>query len=188
MGAIPKAKYSVQEYLDLDRKAERKGEYHDGEIFPILDATVAHSRIAANLGLVFIPRLRGTGCQSQQSPLRVGVSATQFVYPDFLVVCGEPNLTDEQQDTLTNPKVIVEILSPSTADYDHGGKFALYRSLPTFEEYVLIAQDKPMAEIFRRQSPDDWSLQIVTNPQAVVQLRSIGIEFPLREIYEGVGL
>lgn len=186
MGALPKMKPSVEEYLTLDRQAERNSEYHDGELFPIIDATRQHSSIAFNLGIVFGPRLKNSGCQGLLSPLRLRVSPTQYVFPDFMIVCGKPVITDEHRDTITNPKVILEILSPSTADYDHGGKFELYRMLPSFEEYLLVSQDKPLVEIFRKQSPNDWSLQIVTAVDSLVRIQSLGIEFPVGELYEGI--
>lgn len=186
MGALPKMKLSVEEYLILDRQAERNSEYHDGELFPIIDATRQHSSIAFNLGMVFGPRLRNSGCQGLMSPLRLRVSPTKYVFPDFIIVCGKAVLTDEHRDTITNPKVILEILSPSTADYDHGGKFELYRMLPSLEEYLLVSQDKPLVEIFRKQSPNDWSLQIVSDFDALVRIHSLGIEFPLGDLHEGI--
>ena len=103
-----------------------------------------------------------------------------------MIVCGKPIVTDEHRDTITNPKVILEILSPSTADYDHGGKFELYRLLSSLEEYLLVSQDKPLVKIFRKQSPNDWCLQIVSAMDAPVRIQSRGIEFPLGELYEGI--
>ena len=179
-------KLSVEEYLVLDRQAERNSEYHDGELFSIIDATRQHSTIAFNLGMVFGPRLRKGDCQGQMSPLRLKVSSTQYVFPDFMIVCGKPILMDEHRDTITNPKVILEILSPSTADYDHGGKFELYRLLSSLEEYLLVSQDKPLVKIFRKQSPNDWSLQIVSDMDAPVRIQSLAIKFPLGELYDGI--
>ncbi len=185
MGAIPKMKLSVEEYLYLDEAAEHKSEYHNGEIFPVVDATEEHAGIAANLGMVFGHRLRASGCRRLQF-LRVRVSPTQYVYPDFAVVCGKSQFAQEDADSLINPKMILEILSPSTADFDHGGKFELYRNLHSFEEYLLVSQDEPRVEIFRKQSPSSWSMNIVRGLDETVHVTSLGIEFPLNELYEGV--
>ena len=185
MSAKLKMKLSVEDYLELDEAAEQKSEYHDGEIFPVVVATENHAGIAANLGMVFGPRLRGSGCRRLQF-LRVRVSPTQYVYPDFAVVCGNSQFAQEDANSLINPKVIVEILSPSTADFDHGGKFELYRNLPSFEEYLLVSQDEPRVEIFRKQSPSSWSMNIVRGLGETVHVTSLGIEFPLNELYEGV--
>ncbi len=185
MGAIPKLKFSVEEYLTLDRQAERKSEYHEGELFPVIDASIEHSSLGVNLAAILQPKLRKTGCRALFF-LRTRVSPSQYVYPDLAILCGEPKLTDEHADTVTNPKVIFEILSPSTADYDHGGKFALYRMLPSFEEYVLISQDRMYVEVFRKRSSNDWSLQIIEDPSQTVRIESVGIEFVLGDLYEGV--
>ena len=178
-------KLGLEEYLILDRQAERNSEYYDGELFPVVDAGIAHTTLEMNLAGILQPRLRKTGCSGHPS-LRIRVSPTQYVYPDLAIICGQPNLTDETADTATNPRIILEILSPSTADYDHGGKFELYRLLLSFEEYLLVSQDKPLVKIFRKQSPNDWSLQIVSDMDAPVRIQSLGIEFPLGELYEGI--
>ena len=107
--------------------AEVPSEFHDGEMFPIEAVSVAHARLSKKVLAWFDNNLSGTGCEVLGAPLRVRVSPTKFVLPDLLVMCGAPALTDEHQDTITNPKVIIEILSPSIADYDYGRKFALYR-------------------------------------------------------------
>jgi Uma2 family endonuclease len=110
----------VEEYLAIDRAAEIPSEYHDGEMFPIEAVSWEYSLISVNIGRVLAERLDKTPCRVAGGPLRVRATPTRFVLPDLMVVCGKPVLTDEHQDTLTNPKVIVEILSPSTADYDYG--------------------------------------------------------------------
>ena len=182
---MPKLKFSVEEYLALDRQAERKSEYHDGELSPVIDASIEHASLAVNLAAMLQPKLRKTDCKGMIA-LRTRVSPSQYVYPDLAILCGEPKLTDEHADTVTNPKVIFEILSPSTADYDHGGKFALYRTLGSFEEYLLISQDRMYVEVFRKRSSNDWSLQIIEDPIQMVRIESVGIEFVLGDLYEGV--
>ena len=186
MSAPPVPGISVEEYLAADRVAEVKSEYHDGEVFPVADASLQHARILVNVAWRVSERLESSPCQAL-GPTRVRVSPTKFVYPDLLVVCGEPELTDEHQDTLTNPKVIVEILSPSTAGDDSGEKFRLYRRLPSFEEYALIAQDEPRVEVFHRNPEGTWLLTTHEGLDATFPLDSLGITLPLAEIYDRVG-
>jgi len=156
---------SVEEYLALDRAAERHSECHDGEMFP--------------------ERLDGTPCRVAGT-LRVRVNPSKFVYPDVLVYCGKPDTTDDHIDTLTNPKVIVEILSPSTEDYDYGKKFVAYRAMASVEEYLLISQDKPRVEVFRRMPDQRWVLTTFEGLDAVVAVESLGISIAMIELYNGV--
>ena len=136
----------------------------------------------------FSERLLGHPCQVANSSIRIRVSPTKFVYPDLVVVCGNPAFTDELRDTITNPKIIVEVLSRSTADYDYGGKFSLYRSLVSFEEYLLIAQDEPRIEVFRKTEDRRWILTSYEGIEDTVRVESLDISLPLSEIYMGVAL
>jgi Uma2 family endonuclease len=188
MGALPVAKISVEEYLTLDRAAEVKSEYHDGELFPVVAVTWAHARISVRIGGWLDRHLEKTPCSAGGNPLRVRVSPTKFVIPDIVVICGQPNLTDEHQDTVTNPKVIVEILSPSTAGYDYGEKFILYRRLPSFEEYILVSQDQPRIETYRKISDDRWVLSTYEGLDALAPIESLALSLPLAEVYDGVDL
>ena len=183
MSAMPVPKLSVEEYLALDRVAEVRSEYHDGELFPMLATTWEHGRIAVNTARRLSERLDGRPCRVANSTVRVRVSPTNFVYPDILVVCGKPAFADNEQDTINNPKVIVEILSPSTAGYDYSGKFALYRRLPSFEEYLLIAQDEPRVEVFRKTPESRWLLTSYEGLESTVHVESLDIDLPLAEIY-----
>lgn len=186
MSAHPTPRLTAADYLAMDRAAEWKSEFHDGEIFPMEAVSLRHSTILRNLVVITEQRLRGSGCIGLPGPLRVRVSATQFVYPDFEIVCGEPQMTDEQQDTLLNPRVVVEILSPSTAGYDHGAKFELYRRLSSLAEYVLISQSRRMVEVFTKVAEDRWSLTIVEGDGKPVCLQSVGVDFPLADLYESL--
>jgi Uma2 family endonuclease len=188
MGAMPVAKLSVEEYLALDRVAEIPSEYHNGEMFPIEGVGWRHGRINVNTGGSLNSRLDGSPCSVAGSSLRVRVSPTRFVIPDLIVVCGKPALTDEHQDTVTNPKVIIEALSPSTADYDSGEKFRLYRQLPSFEEYLLIFQDRARVEAFRKASASRWILTIYENLDSKVEIETLGVSLPLAEVYRGIDL
>ena len=182
------AKLSVEEYLALDRAAEVRSEYYDGEMFPLLAVTWSHGLLSTRTVVLLQPQLAKKGCPVQGSGVRVRVSPTKFVIPDVLVVCGKPEFTDEHQDTITNPKVIVEVLSPSTADYDYGGKFNLYRRLPSFEEYVLISQNQARVETFRKTLSNEWVLHTYEGLDARVRIECLGASVALRELYEGVEL
>jgi Uma2 family endonuclease len=188
MGASPAARLSVDEYLSLDRNAEIKSEFHDGELFPLVAVSLSHALISAHVTGVLERPLAKTDCRVAASPFRVRVSPTKFVIPDMLVFCGKAELTDAHADTITNPKVIIEILSPSTEDYDYGGKFALYRRLPSFEEYVLLSQDEVRVETFRKTHDNEWILRTHEGLDALVPVESLGISLSLREVYDGVAL
>jgi Uma2 family endonuclease len=188
MGALPAAKLSVEEYLALDRAAEVPSEYHDGEMFPIESVSVAHARLSIKVGGCLDRQLHGAACTVLGSALRVRVSPTRFVIPDLMVFCGKPALTDEHHDTITNPRVIIEILSPSTADYDYGKKFILYRGLPSFEEYVLVSQDQARVETYRKTDAERWVLSTYKGLDSVVPVECLGVTLPLTEIYRGVEL
>ena len=181
--ALAHPKMTVEEYLAYDRAAEVKSEYHDGELFPTsVSMSVRHSRISANVVASLSTLLRSTSCRVY-TPTRVRVNARKYFYPDVFVVCGQVQLTDETQDTITNPKVIVEVLSPSTADYDLGGKFQLYLRLPSLEEYVAVSQDEVKVHVFRRTANDVWNLTNYEGLDASFSLQSLGIVVPLREIF-----
>ena len=180
---MPVPHLSVKEYLAADRAAERRSEYHDGELFPVPVASWEHGRVAANTVHRFSERLYGRPCRVVASSVRVRVGPTNFVYPDLVVVCGKPAFIDEEQDTIANPSVVVEILSPATADYDYGGKFALYRRLPSFEEYVLIAQAEPRIEVFRKTPDSRWILSSYEGLDSTVRVESLDIALPLAEVY-----
>ena len=185
MGALEVSKLTVDEYFAMDDASERPLEYHDGEIFPVVDATIQHAVIHSNTWLCVGSRLKGSPCVST-TQLRVRATARNYVIPDITVVCGGFVPAAESKDAITNPKVIVEILSPSTADFDHGGKFALYCELPSFTEYVLIAQGAPKVEVFYKVSDVKWILSKYEGIQSIVKIESLGIEIPASEIYEGI--
>ncbi len=188
MSALPEPHWSAEAYLAREREAEVKSQYVDGEIFAMSGASRIHNRISSNLNGLLFAQLRGKPCEVFQSDMRVQVgSERMYTYPDVVVVCGEPQFGDRHQDTLINPTVIVEVLSPSTEKYDRGEKFARYRRhLPTLTDYLLISQDQPQIEHYARQPDDRWLLSEATAPEAVVRLPSVGCELCVGEVYEKV--
>ena len=185
MGAFPIPGISVEEYLRLDDESELPLEYHDGEVFEIDGASPAHAAIGANVARRLSERLDDLPCRAY-NPARVRVSPSKYLYPDLLVVCGNLVTTDDRAKSILNPEVIVEILSPNTEGYDYHRKFAFYRQIATFEEYILIAQDQPKIEVFRKAPENRWILSTYEGPGAIARVESLEIELPLDQIYAGV--
>lgn len=190
---------SPEEYLARERRAEFKSEYLDGHVYPLgggipgqADAMAgtsrAHSLIVHNLNRELGVQLRERPCEVHGPDLRVSTDrARHYAYPDVIVVCGEPRLLDDRMDTLLNPTVVVEVLSPSAEAYDRGRKFELYRRLESLREYVLVAQDRPHVERFTRRG-DEWALAVFDGMDATLTLESIACAVPLAEIYAKVPL
>jgi Uma2 family endonuclease len=184
MSAVPKPFLTPQEYLARERRAETKSEYLRGEMFAMSGASREHNLIAANVSAELRQQLRQRPCEVYPADMRVKVSPTGlYTYPDVTVVCGEPQFEDAEVDTLLNPTVLVEVLSPSTADYDRGGKWTHYRRLASLQEYVLVSQDRPLVEHYVRQDSDQWLLTEQRGLEDMLVLSSISCQIPLAEIY-----
>ena len=189
MSLQPKLHYTPEEYLALERKAEYKSEYFNGEIFAMSGASERHNLIVGNVFAALHAQFRNRPCKAYASDMRVKVSATGlYTYPDVIALCEEAQFDDEQKDTLLNPTVIIEVLSPSTEAYDRGENFAHYRKLASLAEYVLVSQDKPHVEHYVRQPDNQWLLSEASRLQDVVHLPSISSTLVLAEIYEKVEL
>ena len=159
MASNPKTIYTSEEYLALERSCETKHEYYDGEIFAMGGASRYHVMVVTNLVGELHTQLKEGPCQVYSADLRVKVSPTGlYTYPDVIVLCEEPQFSDEQKDTLVNPALIIEVLSESTENYDRGRKFEQYRTIDSFVEYLLIAQDRPHVEHHTRQADGSWLL------------------------------
>jgi Uma2 family endonuclease len=180
--------YTPAEYLELERAAETKSEYRAGQIVAMTGVSRAHSLIVGNLLGEMRQQLRGSSCEVHSNDLRVRVSRTGlYTYPDVVVACGEILFEDDQVDTLLNPVVVIEVLSPSTEAYDRGEKFAHYRRLDSLQEYVLVAQDRVRVERYVRQG-EQWVLSELSAREDVLALTAIDCQIGLREIYERVRL
>jgi len=187
MSLQPQQRYTPEEYLALERKAEYKSEYLAGEIFAMSGASERHNLITLNVAAALHAQFRDRPCRAYTSDMRVKVSPTGlYTYPDVVALCGEPQFDDEQRDTLLNPTVIIEVLSPSTEAYDRGGKFGHYRKLASLVEYVLISQEEPHVEHYVRQADNQWLLSEAGSLQDAVRLPSINCALVLAEIYEKV--
>ncbi len=187
MAAAPTPRLTPEQYLEIERQAQAKSEYYRGQMHAMAGGSADHALIAVKLSAGLDTRLRGRGCLVFSSDLRLRVSPEGlYTYPDVTVVCGVPAFADERRDTLLNPALIAEVLSPSTEAQDRGFKFAQYRTLDSLREYVLVAQFEPRVECYLRQARGDWLLKEFVGLDAVCRLESLGIEIPLRELYENV--
>lgn len=189
MAALPKPALSEQEYLEMERASEERHEYYDGEIFAMAGASMAHSRIITSISFSLFGQLRDRPCDVVSSETRVRVSATGlYTYPDLVIVCGTPQFADEHVDTLMNPTVLIEVLSPSTESYDRGKKFQQYRALSSLREYLLVAQDAYHIDHFVRDEAGIWRMGEADGPADVLHLPSIACDLPLADVYQRVPL
>ncbi|HEV2855721.1 MAG TPA: Uma2 family endonuclease [Thermoanaerobaculia bacterium] len=176
-----------EEYLVIERQAEIRSEYLDGEMFAMTGGSFQHTLIIGNVAGELRQQVRRRGCKVCPNDLRVRVPTTGlYTYPDVVVVCGDPLLDDEHRDTLLNPTLIVEVLSPTTEAYDRGKKFEHYRTIDSLAEYVLVAQDEPRVERYLRQNGNSWLFSEIKGLDARIPLRSIECELALAEIYDQV--
>lgn len=184
----PKFNYvSPEAYLTMERASETKHEYYKGEVYAMSGASREHNIIAKNFSTAVLPFLKGKSCDMFGSDLRVHIPLnTLYTYPDFTVVCGKWETTDSEKDSITNPSVIIEILSKTTRDYDRGTKFNLYRSIKTLKEYILIDSLAVSVEIFTRQNNDQWVLSEYKSLSESVYISTIGLSIFLKDIYEDV--
>ncbi|MDB9513141.1 Uma2 family endonuclease [Kamptonema animale CS-326] len=179
--------YTPEEYLALEEAAIDKSEYHDGEIVPMTGGTTNHNSIIINLIANLKFSLRGKDYTLFTSDVRLWIPLTRrYVYPDIMVIQGEPVYQENNKTIVTNPLVIIEILSNSTQDYDRGGKFLAYRSIPEFREYILIDQYSYHIEQFAKNSNRKWELTEYDSEESVLILESVEFQIPLKEIYERI--
>lgn len=176
-----------QDYLAEERKAEFKSEYIDGDVVAMTGASRQHNLIAGNIFASLHSQLRSRPCEIYMGDMRVAVDEAEFyTYPDIVVACEDPQFLDGELDTLLNPTLLIEVLSPSTASYDRGEKFSRYRQLSSLQEYLIVAQSTPALEHYRKQSEREWILIDITDPEALVELPSIQCQLAMRDIYEKV--
>ena len=189
MSAIPVPSLTPSQYLEIERAAATKSEYFDGQMFAMSGGLLPHALISTALLRELDVALDGRKCSTAGSDLRVGVSEQgPFFYPDVSVHCGDADLADDWKDTLLNPILIIEVLSPSSEAFDRGKKFAAYRRIPTFREYALVSQTEPSVEVYFKGPAEAWTFTEFTGLQAVCALQSLGLKIPLTAIYRRVSL
>ena len=186
MSTAPKQTWTEAKYLAFERSSEEKHEFLNGEIFAMAGAKENHNLIVANIIASLHSQVRNRPCRVYPSDMRVKSTHTgSYTYPDIVVVCDTPQFEDDERDTLLNPTVIIEVLSPSTESYDRGKKFRLYRTIEALQEYILITQDSVLIEQYVRQSKN-WLLTYADSLDAVMKLPSIDCTLILSDVYEKV--
>jgi Uma2 family endonuclease len=189
VSTLSKTFLTAEEYLEFERKVEFKSEYYLGEIFAMAGATEAHNLLVWNLIRELGQQLRSRPCHAYPSDMRVRVSPTGlYTYPDVVVVCGERQFLTEEKDTLLNPSLLVEVLSPSTEAYDLGRKFEHYQSIESLGEYLVMATDRIHASLFTRQADGTWLLKSASRMEDSLDLQSVGCRLTLADLYEKVEL
>jgi Uma2 family endonuclease len=187
MIAQPDRVWTVDEYLRFERASESKHEYTNGTVHAMAGASAAHNTITGNIFASLHGQLRSRPCTLFPSDMRLKIPQEHsYTYPDIAVVCGEIVYDDSEQDTLLNPTVLIEVLSPSTEMYDRGKKSQRYRMLPSLREYLLVAQDIPYIEHFVRYSDHQWLLSDVRSTQTALLLPSIDCTLLFSDIYAKV--
>ncbi len=178
---------SPDEFLAFERAADEKHEYYDGIIVAMSGAKRAHNTISTNLNGLLWQHFKGKNCENYSNDMRVFVPKTRlFAYPDIVVICGEPQFQDNVPDTLTNPILLIEILSDSTEGYDRGLKFQNYRSIDSLKEYVLVSQDKASVEKYIKHGDGFWRLSEATGLDELITLESIDCSLTLADVYDKV--
>lgn len=185
MIAVEKRVISPEEYLATERQALDKSEFFNGEIIPVAGATFNHNRINENLSIAIGTLLEEATCQSFSSDMRVHLPATGlYAYPDIVIVCGEPELLPGGFDNLLNPVVLIEVMSEGTEDYDRGRKFLRYRSIPSFQEYILIDSQRVAVEVWRKNDLGQWTLtEQPTDAFGQFTIQTINLTLSLSKIY-----
>lgn len=178
-----------EEYLSLERKAEYKSEYLNGEVFAMTGASRKHNVIASNTIISLGQQLKGKQCEIYPGEMRVKIpSIGLYTYPDITVVCGTPQFDDDYLDTLLNPSVVIEVLSRSTERYDRIAKASYYRTLGSLVEHLLIAQEEYRIEQYVKLADGSWALFQTDSLAGIVELQSIGCSLSLRDVYDRVSL
>ncbi len=177
----------LEEYRNLETSAETKHEYHDGEIIEMTGGSINHNSILINLIVLLKLALRRTNYRLQSSDLRLWIPQyNRGLYPDLMIIAGEPLFSDNRNDEILNPCLIIEVLSPSTSSYDRGDKFRYHRSIPQLNQYLLVSQGEILIESYSKTSENNWLLQEYTPARGIISLDSLGISLNLADIYEGI--
>lgn len=187
MAANPIPKVTAEEYLAADRAAPFRSEFVNGEVFAMSGGRLAHAQLISQISRELQDALDDGPCIVTVSDLRLQIAAGEtYVYPDVMVLCGEPIYAEGHRDIITNPSAVVEVLSESTERWDRGGKFAQYRRVASLREYVLVSQDAMRVEWFTREDNGVWTYREAVGPEAVVRLDGLGVSLGVGRIYRKV--
>lgn len=188
MAAHPKRRYTLEEYFDLERSANERYEYWNGEVFCMSGGSDAHDQIESNTHLALRLALRERECRVFTANMRIKVpSLPPYRYGDGSALCGKPTFEKiGGVDALTNPTLIIEVLSDSTEAYDRGDKFTHYKSIPSLREYLLVAQHRPHITHYVKQEDGSWSYSEINDLSASIRLSSVDCVLELNAVYEGV--
>jgi Uma2 family endonuclease len=187
VSTLPKNNLTPEQYLEIERQAEFKSEYYRGEMFAKAGASVAHNVIVGNMVGELRQNLRSNPCTVLPSDMRVHIKGTDlYTYPDAVVFCGQPQLLDNKSDTLLNPTLIVEVLSPSTEAFDRGRKFEHYSSIETLTSYLMVASDRIHADQYTRQPGGAWLRKSYSTLEETIDLATIGCTLSMTELYAKV--
>jgi Uma2 family endonuclease len=180
---------SPEQYLEIERQAERRSEFRDGEMFAMPGANEAHNQVVVSVASELHSQFRSRQCCVYLCDMRVRVNPTRlYAYPDVVAVCGESRFLDDEEDTLLNPGLLVEVLSPSTEAYDRGRKFEQYKTLESLREYLLVASDRMHVDLYTRQADGRWLLTSADKPEDSLALESVNAQLTLADLYEKVEL
>ena len=178
---------SSNEYFEIEASSEIKSEYFHGSIFAMTGASFNHNLITMNVSTTLFGPLRDLGCFIFSGDIRIQVQqGNHYTYPDISMVCNRVDFEGDRNDTILNPVAIIEVLSDSTKNYDRGSKFFAYRAIPSLKDYILIDQYACHVEYFRKNDAEQWVLEELTNSDDILVIRSLGIDLPLKTIYERV--
>lgn len=182
-------KFTVEEYLKMDRDSDRKHEYFNGEVFAMSGAGYRHNIIFRNLYGKLAYSTEGKPCRPYGSDMRVHIPEnTLYTYPDISIFCKDIITEEGDKDVFIGPAVLIEILSPSTRNYDRGTKFKLYRDIPTLREYVLVDSEAVSVEIFRVNENKYWQLEEYRQPGELLNIHTVGFQLSLNELYRDTKL
>jgi Uma2 family endonuclease len=187
MSAQPQPRLTPEQYLEIERAAQFRSEYYQGRMYAMSGGSHAHAIVITNLSRELSSALKAGPCIVTTNDFRVRVAEDGlYTYPDIVVVCDPPRYADNRRDTLLNPALLIEVLSPSTEGYDRGFKAAQYRMIDSLQEYAWVSQTEPRLELFRRLPSGDWLLTEAAGMEAACRFESAGCAIALKDIYDKV--
>jgi len=180
-------KWTFEEYVEYEIKMGVRHEFYDGDIFAMVGGTDRHSRVISHVMISLGSQILGQGCNTYNSDMRVQVATSKYIYPDMSIVCGDAQFKDDKRTTLTNPTLVVEVLSPSTADYDRTTKLELYMTLPSLKYCLIIDPNRVAVNLYSRLE-SSWKFDLYHRLDALIELPDIGCQLLVSDIYRDIDL